>query len=207
MKPSRSFKVIAALLALFSGWICAAPMLASALIVEKKVEHADAILILGGSSTYIERTQKAAQVYKQGTAPLIFLTNDGAAAGWSRLDARNPPFVELAKSSLIAQGVPAASIEILTPPVAGTIDEAKITRKLIGERNLHSILLVTSAYHTRRTLWIFEKILSDANTLIGIEHAPTGQQTPPPFFWWLQPRGWNLVAGEYVKTVYYWLYY
>jgi len=28
-------------------------------------------------------------------------------------------------------------------------------------------------------------------------------QTPTPGTWWFSPRGWQTVAGEYVKMVYY----
>jgi len=41
----------------------------------------------------------------------------------------------------------------------------------------------------------------------GIESAPTGIQTPTPRYWWLSTAGWKLVAGEYVKSAYYWTYY
>lgn len=209
MKTSRSFKLIAAVLLVFLAWILFAWFLAERLIVEKPLERADAILVLGGSSVYLERTQKAALVYKQGVAPKILLTDDGGRAGWSRREQRNPLFVELAEQSLIAQGVPAENIEILKPRGSGTIYEAQFLRDKIKETDWKSILIVTSAYHTRRSLWTFERVFaeSDLPTEIGIVAAPTGQQTPPPFYWWLSPFGWDVVAGEYVKTFYYWTYY
>ena len=63
------------------------------------------------------------------------------------------------------------------------------------------------AYHSRRALWTFEKVFATEDVEIGIESAPTGQQTPPPFYWWLTARGWQMVAGEYVKSLYYWVCY
>ena len=69
-------------LIVFSLWIPLAWAAANYLIVEKPLAQADAILVLGGSSVYIERTQKAAELYKQGVAPRILLSNDGARAGW-----------------------------------------------------------------------------------------------------------------------------
>jgi uncharacterized SAM-binding protein YcdF (DUF218 family) len=206
---SRKLKVFVLLAIFFVVWIVVAPLLANRLIVEKRLEKADAILVLGGSSVYVERTQEAALLYKKGIAPKIFLTDDGERAGWSQEKQTNPPFVELAKESLISQGVPSENIEILSPQVTGTIYEAEILLKKVKDENLDSLLIVTSAYHTKRSLWIFEKVFSDNNLpiKIGIIPAQTGQQTPPPNFWWLTPRGWQLVAGEYVKTLYYWLYY
>ncbi len=208
-KRCRVFKILIFLSISFVVWIVIAPFLAEFLIVEKPLEKADAILILGGSSVYIERTQKAAMLFKQGVAPKILLTDDGGRSGWSRVEERNPPFVDLAKKELIAQGVPLEAIEVLKPKVSGTIYEVEVLQKEAKEKDLSSVLIITSAYHTRRSLWIFEKVFAENNiqTEIGIESAMTGHQTPPPFTWWLSPRGWNLVAGEYVKTAYYWVYY
>ena len=42
---------------------------------------------------------------------------------------------------------------------------------------------------------------------IGIVSPETGIQTPPPQIWWLTPKGWQFVAGEYVKSLAYWVYY
>lgn len=209
MKTTRSFKFIAAILLIFLIWILFAWFLAEHLIVEKPLPRADVILVLGGSSVYQERTQKAALVYKQGVAPLILLTDDGGRAGWSRREQRNPLFVELARQSLITDGIPAENIEILTTRGSGTIYEAQLLRDKIEQSNWKSILIVTSAYHTRRSLWTFERVFAEGRlpTEIGVVGSPTGEQTPPPFYWWLSPFGWNVVAGEYVKAFYYWAYY
>lgn len=209
MKTTRSFKLITILLLSLLAWILLAWFAAEHLIVEKPVERAEAILVLGGSAAYIERTQKAAQLFNDKIAPKIFLTNDGTKAGWSKKEQRNPPYVELAEQSLIGQGIPKENIEILPTVTESTQDEADLLAKTAKERNLKSILLVTSAYHTRRTLWTFEKTMqyNDVPVKIGIESPPTGQQTPPPFYWWLTANGWRFVAGEYLKSVYYWVYY
>lgn len=204
---SRAFKFLATFLLWLTAWIFFAPFLAENLIVEKPLEHADVILILAGSSVYQERARKAAEIYKQGVAPKIVLTDDGEKGGWSKIEQRNPPFVELARSVLIAEGVPAEAIEIIKPNDSGTIHEARITIEKARRENWKTILLVTSAYHTRRALWAFEKVSENENTQFGIVAAPAGVQTPMPDYWWFSPHGWSLVAGEYVKSFYYRLCY
>ena len=208
-KGNRAVKFAAIVLILSFIWILAAPGLASFLIVEKPLENADAIFVMGGSATYIERNQKAAALYQQGLAPKILLTNDGTRGGWNKKAQKNPYFVELARAELVSQDVPENVIETLPGTVAGTDDEAELLVKTAREQNLKSVLLVTSAYHTRRALRTFEKVLADNDLKIeiGIVSAPFGQQTPSPNCWWLSPFGWNLVAGEYVKSFYYWVYY
>ena len=195
------------LLSLLLAWILFAWFLAENLIVEKPLEKADAILILSGSSVYPERTQKAALVYKQGVAPRVLLTDDGEHAGWSPTERRNPRAVERARNNLIAQGVPPENIEILPAQVSGTIDEAEALRRKIEQTDWKAVLLVTSAYHTRRSLWTFEKVLENSSVQIGIVSPPPGEQTPSPFYWWLTRKGWSSVAAEYVKIVYYRLNY
>jgi len=206
---SRSFKVTSFILLLFLFWLFLAPFLAESLIIEKPLERADAILVLGGSHTYVERTQKAAELFKKGVSQKIYLTDDGEQAGWSPIEQRNPPFVELARKSLIAQGVAAENIEILEPQVTGTIYEARILSEKAKSADLKSLLIVTSAYHTRRAFSTFQRIFTENNqsTNLGITSPPTGEQTPPPFSWWLSKFGWQIVAGEYVKSVGYWVYY
>lgn len=205
----KGFKFLCVSLLLFIVWIFLAPFLAERLIVEKPLERADAILILGGSSTYLERTKKAAEAYKKGVAPKIFLTDDGLQGGWNKQEQRNPFFAELARAELIKQGVAEDAIEILPGIVEGTQDEAILLEKTARERNLKSVLLVTSPYHTRRARWTFEKVLQNNNDFveIGIESPSSGLQSPNPSYWWFSARGWNFVAGEYLKTVYYWLFY
>jgi uncharacterized SAM-binding protein YcdF (DUF218 family) len=210
-RKNRNWKKIslrlAVALSLFLIWVFLAPFLARNLVVEKSLERADAILVLSGSSTYLERTQKAAEIFKTGVAPKIFLTDDGSRGGWDRTQQRNPFFAERAKWELMKEGVPEDAIEILPGIVEGTQDEAIVAEKTLRERNLRSILLVTSPYHTRRTLSTFETLLHKNAVEVGIVYPPPGGQSPSPNYWWLSARGWRFVAGEYLKIAYYWLFY
>ena len=206
---SRKLKLVIGVLLLLIAWAVIAPFLAKNLIVEKSLEKADAILVLAGSHTYLERTRKAAELFKGGVAPKIYLTDDGEQAGWSAKEQRNPSFVELARDSLIANGVAAENIEILQPKVSGTIDEARLMSEKAKSAELKSVLTVTSAYHTRRAFSTFQKVFNENNqtTQLGIAAPPAGLQTPTPSFWWFSRFGWQMVAGEYVKSVGYWVFY
>ena len=107
------FKSMIFVLAMLPVWSFLAPFLAERLIVERPLDHADVIFVLAGSGAYVERTRKAALIYKEGVAPKVLLTDDGARAGWSEREQRNPPYVELAKRELVAGNVPEDAIEIL----------------------------------------------------------------------------------------------
>jgi len=155
----------------------------------------------------MERTHKAAELYSEGRAPIVVLTDDHTQGGWSSAQQRNPYFVERARDELIKQGVPLAQIRVAPGIADGTREEAQIIADYARANGLRSILVVTSAYHSRRALRTLRQTAGDAGTSVGIATAPTGWQTPAPALWWLYYEGWRSVAGEYVKLIYYWLKY
>ena len=192
---------------LFLVWSILAWGAAKALVVRAEMQHADALVVLAGSATYVERTQRAAQLFARGSAGKIVLTNDNLSGGWSVAQQRNPLFVELAAEELKRQGVPADKIEIVPGVVLSTYDEITRLRDYSIEHGLRSILVVTSAYHSRRAWWTLRHVFRGSDIAIGLETAAPGQQSPWPFTWWWHRVGWKMVPGEYGKMVYYWLRY
>jgi uncharacterized SAM-binding protein YcdF (DUF218 family) len=192
----------------FVLWFLLAWVAAEALVVRADLPRADALLVLSGSSNYVERAQWAARLYKEGRAPLVLLTDDGQRGGWSSEEQRNPFFVERAAVELNRAGVPADKIEVLPGVVSSTYDEAATLRSYASSRGLRSVLVVTSAYHSRRALWTLRRVLDGSGVEVGVDAPPAGvDESPPAVTWWTRPRGWQMVAGEYPKIVYYHLRY
>jgi uncharacterized SAM-binding protein YcdF (DUF218 family) len=189
------------------AWCVVAWVAARSLIVTADLPRADVLVVLSGSSAYVERTEMAAQLWKAGRAPEIVLTNDGQKGGWSSSEQRNPFFVERAATELSLAGVPSARVIALPQVVSGTYDEVVLVRQYAESRSLHSILFVTSAYHSRRTLWTVTRVFAGTGINIGVQFVPPGQQTPLPAVWWLSVGGWRVVAGEYAKLIYYKLWF
>jgi uncharacterized SAM-binding protein YcdF (DUF218 family) len=173
------------------------------LIVRSPLFQADAIVLLSGSSSYKERALRTAQLYKEGRAQWVVLTNDGYRGSWSNVEQRNPYYYESTRAELVRLGVPADRVEILPEIVSSTYDEAALLRNYVNRQKFRSILVVTSAYHSRRALWTFRRVFEDSGTIIGLEPVPTGWQTPSSWIWWLSFRGWQIVPAEYLKLVYY----
>lgn len=196
---------------LFLLWPFIAWSLARFLVVGgQTLEHADVIVVLGGSSTYVERARHAERLFHAGRAAKIVLTNDNLRSGWSSAEQRNPLFVELAARELQNAGVPAGKIETLPQVVASTHDEALLMRRYMEANKLRSLLVVTSSYHTRRALWAFRRVFAESNVAVGIDAATAEEgdaQSPSAWSWWLTRHGWRSVALEYPKFVYYQLRY
>ena len=201
-----SFRVLKFVLAAVLVWVCVAWAATKGLIVRASLEHADAIVVLSGSNAYVERTKRAAELFHEGRAPLVVLTNDDTRGSWSSALQRNPYFVERATDELIKDGVPADRIRIAPGVASSTWNEASIIRDYAVGQKLGSILVVTSGYHSRRALRTVRQSFDGTGIIIGLEPSPNGSATPSPF-WWLHPDGWRTVGGEYVKLVYYWFRY
>lgn len=194
-----------ALLAL--SWPVVAWGAAKLLIQRAPLERADAIVLLSGSSVLKERAAHAAELYRAGRSAKIILTNDGFRGSWSNVEQRNPFYYESTLSELTRAGVPRDAIEVLMPQVSSTQDEALLLRKHAEEKSLQTVLVVTSAYHSRRALFTFRHVFRGTNIRIGMDPAETGWQTPAPATWWLHLRGWRSVPLEYSKIIYYRLIY
>jgi uncharacterized SAM-binding protein YcdF (DUF218 family) len=188
-------------------WPLAAWAAAEALVVSSGPTRADALVVLAGSSTYRERARRAAELYREGRAPLIILTNDGQSGGWSADEQRNPLFVERAAAELQRGGVPAERIEVVGEIVTSTYEEAVRVREFAERRGLRSVLAVAGAYQSRRALWTLRRVFRESGIEVGVEAAPTGDESPRPAFWWCRRLGWALVPGEYFKLAYYRVHY
>ncbi len=188
-------------------WALGAWAAAGWLVVRDELPRADALAVLAGSATYVERARRAAELYREGRAPRVVLTDDGQSGGYSIADDRNPRFVERAARELQAAGVPAEAVEVVPQTVTSTFDEAARLRAHAEGRGYRSLVVVTSAYQSRRARWTLRRVFEGSAVRVGVEPVETGRQTPRPFAWWLYPLGWQLVPGEYVKLVYYRLRY
>ena len=142
-------------------------LLETFLVIEKSVIRADALVVMAGSQC--QRLPATVRLYKQGIAPKILLTNDGTRGPWSQTHRRNLLQVEWAREYLVQEGVPSGAIEILNYTSSGSVFDAINTRdRVVIDSTIRSLLVVTSDYHTRRTLWIFQRVFEGKPIQISI---------------------------------------
>lgn len=196
-------RIIISLVCVIALWPLLAWLAARSLIVKRELAQADAIVVLSGPGTYIERTEWAAKLYRARRAPLVVVSNEGLLSGWSASDDRNLYFHELASRRLQQHGVPAKDLRVVSDIGAGTYQESLRLCDYAAAEKLNHILIVTSAYHSRRALWSIHRACKGKPIQIGMESPSPGWQTPPPASWWWHKSGWRLVAAEYVKMIYY----
>ena len=173
-------------------------LLESFLIQERELTKADVIVIMAGSPD--KRIPPAVRLYREGRAPKILLANDGVFSAWSRKHQRNLYQVEWAREDLFKKGVPEEDIIMLYYTASGSIHDALNTRAYVLDRDdIESLLVVTSDYHTRRTLWTFQHVFSEEEIEIGI--YPASNSSRNVF------KEINVLSIEFIKYIYYRLRY
>ena len=180
---------------------------AELLIVRSPLAKADAIVVMSGSGTFRERAQHAAALFNDGRAPRIVLTNDRLQSSWSQEEQRNPYYYERSRDELRRAGVPDDRIAVIMLPIRSTYDEAVALKEYSEANHLSSLLVVTSAFHSRRVFWIFRRVFAGSGKSIGIDPAEPRIESPAAATWWLHRLGWEMVPKEYGKILVYWLRY
>lgn len=118
--------------------------------------RADALVVLGGN--YHAKVESTAQLYKNGLAPLILLSDDGVKSRWSREYQRNLFNVEWTEEELVSKGVPRSAIIKLDFKKSGTIYDAVAVRDYALQHGIENIAVVTFDFHARRAYWSFRKV-------------------------------------------------
>ena len=123
---------------------------ASFLIVEDPLEHAAAIVVLGGQLPF--REMEAAKLYRDGWAPLLVIVRGARreeAKALEHLRIKVTEGWELSREVLIRQGVPPSAILVPEEEAEGTLEESQVAVRALKPENL-PVILVTSKFHTRR---------------------------------------------------------
>ncbi|CAN5775068.1 YdcF family protein [soil metagenome] len=184
-------------------WICRAPLLrtvAHTWIIDEPPGHADVIVILGGGVQY--RAAKAAELYQAGVAPLILIPEQVSRP----TDALNVTILPHDASLLVltAKGVPRSAIELMDTTVRTTKEEADAVHKWAIKHHPHKIVIPTDIWHTRRTHWIFQRILGDATQVTVVAVNPDEYTLEN---WWQKEQGLIFFEVEVSKMIFYWFNY
>lgn len=171
------------------------------LAVEDALDHAQAIVVLSGRMPM--RALEAAKLYRAGYAPEIWLTHS-IEPGKTLQEMGIAYFDEEVYNTkiLVHEGVPAAVIHILEPPVLNTADEIIAIKAALNAAPLQTVIIVTTKPHTRRvrTLW--------RSLTHGEGRAIVRAASEDPFdaqHWWRTTRDILDVVREVLGLVNAWL--
>jgi len=153
------------------------------------LQPADAIVPLAGERS---RVFYAATLFRKGFSPYYIITDMWVV---------NPDpgfnYVESVRGQAMDSGVPPERILVANGKVATTYQEAQSLRRLALEQHLHSLIVVTSPYHTRRALLIFHEVFRDSGISINVQSVPDNWYSAEN--WWKTPDGRQVTIEEYLK--------
>jgi uncharacterized SAM-binding protein YcdF (DUF218 family) len=164
------------------------------LVLSTPVSDPDAIVSL--ASHEWERLPAAADLAARYPHAQVLLTEPTAVTVYNCHDCANRV------AWLTRAGVTPDRVHVLPLAADGTRAEADACRALASHTSLKRLLVVTSPYHTRRTLAVFRAALAGTGVEVGVEPA-TRYSPARPALWFTAPYDRWYVAYEWSALVYY----
>jgi len=155
-------------------------------VIEDPLDKADVIIVLSDDNFYADRATRAAELFREGKAPLI-------VASGRRLRP-NASIAELMEHDLVERGVPRDKILRFPHDSDSTREEAQALRKLASERKWRSAIVVTSNYHTRRARYIFLRVFPQQME-VRVASARDGDFDPE--HWWEKRKSIKELMREF----------
>jgi uncharacterized SAM-binding protein YcdF (DUF218 family) len=154
-------------------------------VVDEPAAPSDALIVLGDDNYAADRAFHAAELYREGVAPVV------VASG--RMLRQNVSLADVMEHDLKSFGVPAASIIKLAHRGQNTREEAMEAARLIQTRKWKRVLVVTSNYHARRARFIFERVLPST---VSLRVSGARDSDFDPSRWWQTRQGQKLFLTE-----------
>ena len=184
-----SLLVAAAVLsvALAISWKAVLSDLGDYLVTSPSPQPADLILVLGGDF-WGPRVVRAAELGAQGYAPLVLISGPPY---------RDRPEGEFAIDFLAARGYPRRLFQSFGHHARSTIEEAIVLRPELNRRGVKRVLMVTSAYHSRRAAIVFWLFCPGIKFIT----IPAPDEHYHPDDWWQDPSSRKLFFSEWRKIL------
>lgn len=170
---------------IFLGVVGVLAVLGYYLAPQDELTKADAIVVISGDEG--QRLTSALELYRDGWADLLIFS--GAAR-----DPGSPSNAETMRRQAEKNGVDPNDI-LIEEGSRNTRENAQNVTELLRERDLDSIILVTSPYHQRRAHLEFTWADDDV-TIINYSAKDEDWRRSQ---WWISPRGWYLTVSESTK--------
>lgn len=173
------------------------------LVIHDDLEAADVIFVLNGDPTV--RPYHAAALFKRKLAPKVVIARTPDSPG---VEFGAYPNVTDSNIKILKElGIPGDQITELRdgPGVTSTFDEANAFRDFARKNNIHKAIIVTSDLHSRRTRFVFHRVLRE--TQVDVLLSPIADRKYGANNWWTLEDGVIGCQNEYIKLLYYHLKY
>lgn len=191
------------LVALFSGSILT--RIGKVPVLDEPPINADAVVVLYTGVDYYPRLIEAARIYKRGFTKTIVINGNRKTDVLRGIEKKGfMPSCHWAEDYIRILELYGVSrpdiIAISAEDVFDTISEAEAVGSALLDRKIHSIILTTSKFHTRRARHIWQAAFKDKMFITAVA-AELDPYTPSG--WWKNGRQIRWVMAEYGAWGYY----
>lgn len=162
------------------------------LVYSDPPENADVIAALSGND--VSRIQEAAKLYHQGFASNIILSKTSQTFGEYEL-----PYTLLQEEMLDELNIPGGAVYISEITAKNTGQEASGIKRRMYDLGYSSVIVVTDAWHSRRTKMIFMDSFKNTGFKVSVHPVPDSGYNK--YLWWLSAEGWENTVSEYVRIL------
>jgi uncharacterized SAM-binding protein YcdF (DUF218 family) len=166
---------------IWMGWMGAS------LVESERPLHADVVVVLAGDS-FGHRILRAAELVKDGYAPKVLVSGPSGVYDLHESD--------LAIPFAVRHGYPATLFIAAPHNGHSTEEEARALLPTIQKLGAHTVIAVTSDYHTRRAL----RALHSQWPGIEIHMIAAADEFFSPYGWWHTREGRKTFFLEWTKT-------
>jgi len=167
------------------------PPLGRALVHSDAPVRADAALVLAGDF-YGKRILRAAGLVREGYAPKVLVSGPAGMFGYYECD--------LAIDFAVKQGYSRDLFVRLPNTALSTTEEAAALLPGIRRMGIRRLLVVTSDYHTARSLRVYRAAAPD----LEIRTVAAPDEHFRPDAWWRSRQSRKIFLMEWSKTVAHW---
>jgi uncharacterized SAM-binding protein YcdF (DUF218 family) len=201
-KLKKLFITVIVILAVVALIRLSLPSLGSSLVAEDEPQQSDIMVVLMGSGP--DRMLGAVDLYKQGYAGHIVMGRN-MVRGYDLVVGQGvkiPHDTDIAKDVAVQLGVPKEKITVLPGGALSTQDEAiQVREYLKSERDIDSLIIVTSKSHSGRSKKIFVKAMKSLDREIRVISCPTKYDDFNTERWWQSREDLKRGALEYLKLM------
>jgi uncharacterized SAM-binding protein YcdF (DUF218 family) len=158
------------------------------LLAQDQLVKSDADLVLSGEDADGARTRKAVDLYKQGWVKKVVLSGARGSYGHYETDYSGPLALSL--------GVPQNDLMIIPSRARSTLEEANAVVPQMERAGIHSMILVTSNFHSSRARRYFRRVCGDR---IHVIVCPVENEFFHPDSWWQTREGMKYFLWETAK--------